>query len=76
MKGKYNFIVYIGAIICSIILFIESQNKIFDMVCGIIIGMHIMLLIDSFYDFRESKKQNECKWVVKIFDAYIYFYIS
>lgn len=67
MKRKYNFIVYIGAIICSIILFIESQNKVLDMVCGIIIGMHIIELIDFFYDFRESKKQNEYKWLVIIF---------
>lgn len=49
-KNKNNFktslIVYIGAIISSLIVIIFTSNKLINVTCGMTIGAHIILIVD------------------------------
>lgn len=54
-KTTINIPVIIGAIICLTICIINVQNKLAVSVCGMGIGMQVMLLIDTIKDKIEKK---------------------
>lgn len=47
MKGKRDILLSVGVIVCVSILSIYSETKLFNIICGIAIGMNMMLLIDN-----------------------------
>lgn len=47
MKRKRDIIISVGTIVCVSILSLYSENKLFNIICGIDIGMHIMSLIEN-----------------------------
>lgn len=53
---RYNMIARIGAIICMSIIIVDSNNKVLTTMCGISIGMSIMLIIDSVLIHFKAKR--------------------
>lgn len=49
MKKNKNFllITYIGVILCAIIMIFDSDDKILNVLCGIVIGMNLSLLYEK-----------------------------
>lgn len=55
-QKELSMAVIIGAIICLILCVITVENKLAVCVCGIAIGMQIMLLIDILKKRRSDKE--------------------
>lgn len=66
MKRKRDILISVGTIVCVSILSLYSENKLFNIICGIDIGMHIMSLIDNLgkkkIDWRLAYKKN-CNYI-------------
>lgn len=57
MKKNRELFVYVGALICAMILAVDAKVQLFDMICGMVIGMNIIQILDKICKRKEIEKR-------------------